>query len=93
MTFCFAYCIVCIKNDVLFFVYFWLTAYVDSPSGKKVYSKTKDNNDGTVTILHQPTEAGLHEIHANYNDGKQDELVTLAKKLIEDILNIYEKRQ
>lgn len=84
-----------LKRCLTCFLFFLLTAYVVSPSGKKVYPKIKDNNDGTVTILNQPTETGLHEIHANYNNQKiqGNELVSSAKKIIEDILNIYEKRQ
>lgn len=45
-------------------------------------------------------ETELHDIQANYNNqkiqGKQDDLVTSAKKLIENILNnsdVHENRQ
>lgn len=37
------------------------------PSGKSAQPLITDNLDGTVTVQYSPTEAGLHEMHIQYN--------------------------
>ncbi|XP_029947767.1 filamin B a isoform X1 [Salarias fasciatus] len=44
-----------------------ITGEVLMPSGKSAQPLITDNQDGTVTVLYSPTEAGLHEMHIKYN--------------------------
>ena len=43
-------------------------ASVVTPSGRTESVKVEDNRDGTVTVRYKPNEAGLHQLHVNYNN-------------------------
>uniref|UniRef100_A0A0L8H0B8 Calponin-homology (CH) domain-containing protein n=1 Tax=Octopus bimaculoides TaxID=37653 RepID=A0A0L8H0B8_OCTBM len=49
-------------------VFNFVSGHIITPSGKKVYPKIEDNKNGTVGVRYQPTEAGLHELHIQYNN-------------------------
>ncbi|XP_062039373.1 filamin-A-like, partial [Lepus europaeus] len=44
-----------------------ITGEVRMPSGKVAQPSITDNKDGTVTVRHAPSEAGLHEMDIRYN--------------------------
>ena len=37
------------------------------PSGSRAQAEVVDNGDGTVSLMYDPTEEGLHQMHITVN--------------------------
>ncbi|ESO10099.1 hypothetical protein HELRODRAFT_72745 [Helobdella robusta] len=49
-------------------VFSFVTAEIETPSGRKEKPTVVDNHDGTVGVVYTPSEEGLHKLFVLYND-------------------------
>ncbi|XP_071374523.1 filamin-B [Centroberyx affinis] len=64
-----------------------ITGEVHMPSGSRAQAEVTDNRDGTATLMYEPTEEGLHQIHIKVNGA------TVSESPLQFYVNDTSKRE